>query len=135
MSCSICQHPKRQEIDQALVPAPPPWPLLARNIASAPRPCNATRPTCRQKSAGPKTGSWIIWPGLRFWLSQALEMTMETAQAAQAEGNGRVVLKALAQGTRLITIILKKDIPLDDRTVYELLSSPHWATQTRSSAR
>jgi hypothetical protein len=38
------------------------------------------------------------------------------------------VLKALAQGTRLITIILKKDIPLDDRTVCEILSSPQWTT-------
>jgi hypothetical protein len=51
-------------------------------------------------------------------------MTMQTAQTAQADGNGRLVLQALAQGTRLVTIILKHDLPLDDRVVVEILSSP-----------
>ena len=55
---------------------------------------------------------------------------MQTAQAAQAEGNFKLVLQAIAQGTRLIKIILKQDFPLDSRLVYEILASDQWATQT-----
>ena len=40
-------------------------------------------------------------------------MAMQTAQAAQAEGNSKVVLQAIPQGTRLIDIILKQDFQLD----------------------
>ena len=54
---------------------------------------------------------------------------MQTAKAAQAEGNGKLVLQALRQGTRFITIILKQDLHLDDRVVYEILASPQWSTQ------
>ena len=56
-------------------------------------------------------------------------MAMATAKAAQTEGNGKLVLQALRQGTRLITIILKQDLHLDDRVVYEILASPQWSTQ------
>ncbi len=56
-------------------------------------------------------------------------MTMQAAQAAQAEGNGKVVLQAISQGTRLINIMMKHDLPLDDRLVYEILASPQWTTQ------
>ena len=40
-----------------------------------------------------------------------------------------MVLQAIQQGTRLITIILKQDFPLNDRVVYEILASPEWSTQ------
>ena len=56
-------------------------------------------------------------------------MTMQTAKAAQAEGNGKIVLQAVSQGTRLIKIILKQDLHLDDRVIYEILASSDWSTQ------
>ena len=56
-------------------------------------------------------------------------MAMATAKAAQAEGNVKLVLQALRQGTRLITIILKQDLHLDDKVVYGILASPQWSTQ------
>ena len=54
---------------------------------------------------------------------------MQTAQAAQAEGNFKLVLQAIGHGTRLIKIILKQDFPLDSRLIYEILASPQWVTQ------
>ena len=56
-------------------------------------------------------------------------MISQTAQAAQAEGNFKVVLQAARQGTRLITIILKQDFQLDDTIIYQILASPQWTTQ------
>ena len=130
MSCTICQHPQRQEIDQA----------LNRRVRhpGCPRPgySLSTSALHRHKAhlqAKVSRAQGQLQDNLRqgclFWLSQALEMTMQTAQAAQAEGNGKLVLQALAQGTRLVTIILKQEFQLDDRVVYEILASPQWATQ------
>ncbi len=131
MSCSICQHPKRQEIDQALVAGSATLAALSQEYRLSTSALQRHKAHLQAKVSRAKDRLLDnLHQGCVFWLSQALEMTMQTAQAAQAEGNARVVLKALAQGTRLITIILKKDIPLDDRTVYEILSSPQWATQT-----
>jgi hypothetical protein len=67
-----------------------------------------------------------------FWLSQTLEMTMATATAARAEGNYKLLLQAVSQGTRLVNMLLKQEVPLDDRLVYAILSSPRWAAQTES---
>ena len=39
------------------------------------------------------------------------------------------MLQAVSQGTRLINIIMKHDLPLDDRLVYKIITSPQWATQ------
>ena len=68
--------------------------------------------------------------GCIFWLSQALEMAMATAQAAQTEGNAKIVLQALGHGTRIITLILKQDFQLDPKVVFGILASDQWATQT-----
>ena len=59
-----------------------------------------------------------------FWLSQTLEMTLRTAQTAEVEGNGKLLLQAVSQGTRLVNIIMKHDLPLDDRLVYKIITSP-----------
>jgi hypothetical protein len=130
MSCSICQHPKRPEIDQALVAGSATLAALGqayglstsalhRHKAHLQAKCDQAQDRLQDQ----------VRQGCLFWLSQALEMTMQTATAAQTEGNGRLVLKALAQGTRLITLILKQDLRLDSNLVFEMLSSPQWATQ------
>jgi hypothetical protein len=130
MSCSICQHPKRHAIDQALIAGSATLAALSQQYGLS------TSALHRHKAhlqARCQRAQDLVQDHLRqgclFWLSQALEMIMQTAKAAQTDGNGKLALKALAQGTRLITIILKQDIQLDPRIVYELLSSPQWADQ------
>jgi hypothetical protein len=130
MPCTICNHPQRQKIDQALVAGSATLAVLSQEYGLS------TSALHRHKAhlqAKVRRAGDQLQDNLRqtcvFWLSQALAMAMQTAQAAQAEGNSRLVLQALAQGTRLINIILKQDLQLDDRVVYEILASPQWAAQ------
>ena len=131
MSCTICNHPQRQAIDQALIAGSATLTTLSQEHGlstsalhrhKAHLQANVTRAKDRLREN--------LRQGCLFWLSQALEMTMQTAQAAQADGNAKIVLQAVRQGTRLINIILKQDLPLDDRVIYQILASPQWATQT-----
>jgi hypothetical protein len=56
-------------------------------------------------------------------------MAMQVAKTAQVEGNSNLILRALAQGTRLANIILKQELNLDDRIIFEILANPQWASQ------
>jgi hypothetical protein len=130
MPCTICQHPKRPDIDQALLTGSATLPALSQEYGLSTSALHRHKAHLQAKvSRAQNQLQDNLRQGCIFWLSQALAMTMQTAKAAQAEGNSRLVLRALAQGTRLVTIILKNDIPLDDRVVYEILSSPQWAAQ------
>ncbi len=130
MSCTICQHPKRQDIDQALIAGSATLTALSQEYGLSTSALHRHKAHLQTKVNRAKDRLQDnLRQGCLFWLSQALEMAMQTAKAAQAEGNGKVVLQALQQGTRLLTIILKQDIHLDDRVVYEILASPQWTTQ------
>ncbi len=130
MPCTVCQHPQRRDIDQALITGSDTLATLSQEYGLS------TSALHRHKAhlqANVNRAKGKLQDNLRqgcfFWLSQALEMAMQTAKAAQAEGNGKVVLQAIRQGTRLLNIILKQDFQLDDRVVYDILASPQWATQ------
>ena len=131
MSCTICQHPKRQEIDQALIAGSTTLAALSQEYGLS------TSALHRHKAhlqANVNRAQDQLQNNLRqgciFWLSQALEMAMATAKAAQTEGNFKVVLQALGHGTRIINLILKQDFQLDPKVVYEILASPQWTAQT-----
>ena len=130
MSCTICNHPDRQAIDQALVAGATLAALSQQYQLSTSALHRHKAHLQAQVNRGKDRLLDNVRQGCLFWLTQALEMIMQTASTAQAEGSHKLVLQALAQGTRLITIILKHDLPLDDRTVFELLSSPQWADQS-----
>ena len=130
MPCTVCQHPKRRDIDQALITGSATLAALSQEYGLS------TSALHRHKAhlqANVNQAKAQLQDHLRqgciFWLSQALEMSMQTARTAQAEGNGKVVLQAIRQGTRLINIILKQDLQMDDRIVYEIMASPQWSTQ------
>lgn len=130
MSCTICQHPKRPEIDQALMTGSATLAALSQEYGLSTSALHRHKAHLQAKVSRAKDR---VMDNLRqtclFWLSQALEMTMQIAQSAQAEGNVKLVLQAVRQGTRLITIILKQELPLDDTLLYATLASPQWATQ------
>jgi hypothetical protein len=131
MNCSVCNHPERPAIDQALVSGSNTLVALAQKYNLSTSALHRHKAHLQAKVGRAKAKLMEhLHQGCIFWLSQALEMTMQTAQAAQAESNANVVLRALSQGTRLVNIILKHDLPLDDRLVYEILISPQWANQT-----
>ena len=131
MSCTICQHPKRQEIDQALIAGSSTLAALSQEYGLS------TSALHRHKAhlqANVNRAKDQLQDNLRqgciFWLSQALEMAMATAKAAQTEGNFKVVLQALGHGTRIINLILKQDFQLDPKVVYGIMASDQWTTQT-----
>ena len=131
MSCTICQHPQRQAIDQALITGSATLAALGQQYNLSTSALHRHKAHLQAKVNRAKDQlQENLRQGCLFWLSQALEMSMQTAQTAQAEGNVRVVLQAIRQGTSLIKIILKQDLHLDDRVIYEILASPQWATQT-----
>jgi hypothetical protein len=130
MSCTICQHPQRQAIDQALMTGSATLVALSQEYGLSTSALHRHKAHLQAKVNRAKDQLQDqLHQGCLFWLSQALEMAMQTAKAAQAEGDGKLVLQALRQGTRFITIILKQDLHLDDRVVYEILASPQWSAQ------
>ena len=46
-------------------------------------------------------------------LNRILELAMQTAEAASAEGNQKVVIQAVREVTRIVALILKMDAPPD----------------------
>jgi hypothetical protein len=130
MPCSICNHPKRQTIDQALITGSATLAVLSQEYGLSTSALHRHKAHLQAKVNQAKDQLQDhLHQGCLFWLSQALEMAMQTAKAAQTEGNGKLVLQAIQHGTRLINIILKKDLHLDDKVVYEILTSPQWSTQ------
>jgi hypothetical protein len=130
MPCTICQHPQRPAIDQALIAGSATLATLSQEYGLSTSALHRHKAHLQAKvSRAQDRLQDNLRQGCLFWLSQAAEMAMQTAKAAQAEGNGKLVLQAIRQGTRLLTIILKQDIHLDDRLVYEILTSPQWTAQ------
>jgi hypothetical protein len=130
MSCTICNHPKRPEIDQALIAGSSTLTALGQEYGLSTSALHRHKAHLQAKVNRAKDQLQDnLRQGCIFWLSQALEMTMQTAKAAQAEGDGKIVLQAVSQVTRLIKIILKQDLHLDDRVIYAILASPEWSTQ------
>jgi hypothetical protein len=130
MSCIICNHPKRQEIDQALVAGSATLNALCQEYGLSISALNRHQAHLRAKVSRARNQLQNnLFQSCYFWLSQALEMAMQTAQTAMAEGNSKLVLQALAQGSRFIKIIQKHDFQLDDGMVYDILTSPQWASQ------
>ena len=130
MSCTICQHPQRREIDQALIAESSTLTALSQEhgLSTSALHRHKAHLQAKVKRAQDQLQD-TLRQGCLFWLSQALEMSMQTAQAAQAEGNYKVVLQAVQQVIRLIGIILKQDFQPDLETVYRILASPQWAAQ------
>ena len=130
MPCTICNHPKRPEIDQALIAGSSTLAALGQEYGLSTSALHRHKAHLQVKvSRAQAQLQDNLRQGCIFWLSQALEMTMQTAKAAQAEGNVKIVLQAVSQVTRLIKIILKQDLHLDDRVIYAILASPEWSTQ------
>jgi hypothetical protein len=130
MSCTICNHPDRQAIDQALAAGSATLVALGQQYGLSTSALHRHKAHLKAKvSRAQDQLQENLRQGCIFWLSQALAMAMQTAKTAQAEGNSKIVLKALAQGTRLVTIILKQDLHLDDRLIYEILANPQWTSR------
>jgi hypothetical protein len=127
VNCSVCHHPERQAIDQALVDGVI-LAALSQQYSLSTSALHRHKAHLQAKVGRAKSKLVdYLQQNCIFWLSRTLEMVLRTAQAAEAEGNYKLVLQAASQGSRLVNIIMKHDLPLDDRLVYQIITSPQWA--------
>jgi hypothetical protein len=131
MPCSVCQHPKRQEIDQALVAGSATLNSLCREhgLSTSALSRHKGHLAVKLHQTGERLQD-ILQQGCLFWISQALEITQNIARAAEAEGNFKLSLQAVSQGTRLVRIIQKQNLSLDRVLLYDIMTSPQWLTQS-----
>jgi hypothetical protein len=126
MKCSVCNHPEKMAIDQAL--------LKGATFAALSKEYNlSTSALDRHKShlqtmilkAIDRFQKNLQHHGA-FWLSRTLDMVERIAKAAEAEGNYRISLQAIRQGTSLLNIINKRECQFDPLMVYAIITSPQW---------
>ena len=88
MSCTVCRHPKRQEIDQALAAGSAPLTALSQEhgLSTSSLHRHKAHLQVKMKQARKRLQN-NLFQSFYFWLAKALEMTMETAEAAKAEKN------------------------------------------------
>jgi hypothetical protein len=130
MPCSVCNHPERQAIDQALLSRSATLAGLSQKYNLSQSALHRHKQHLLKKM--PQTRNRfqdILREGCLFILNSFLESIMRVTQTAGAEGNARLVLQAVRQGTGIIKFMHKQDFPLEPDTVYRLLSSPEWADQ------
>ncbi len=117
MPCTICQHPQCRDIDQALIAGSATLAALSQEYGLSTSALHRHQAHLQAKVNRVKDQLQDnLRQGCLFWLSQALEIAKQTAQVAQEEGNSKLVLQAIQQGTRILGIILKQDLQLDDRS-------------------
>lgn len=130
MTCPICNHPQRQDIDRALLDGKVPLADLSNQFglslpALSRHKQHLQAKVRRAQERLPDT----LRQGCLVTLSMFLGMAMQTAQAASAEGNSGLVLRAITAGIRLVTQITKMDVQFDPDTVYRFLASPELISQ------
>jgi hypothetical protein len=130
MLCTVCHHPQRQAIDRALLSRSATLAQLSQQHDLSQSALHRHKQHLLKKMLQTQNRFQdILREGYLFILNTFLELVMRTAQTAGAEGNSRLVLQAVRQGTGIIKFMAKLDVSLDPDTVYRLLASPQWADQ------
>jgi hypothetical protein len=130
MPCSICQHPQRQEIDQAFLNGAT-LAAVSSQFHLSTSSLDRHKAHLRAKVQRDKNRLQLnLQQYGAFWLSRMLSRVERVSKAAEAEGKYKVVLQAANLGLRLLNAINKPDCPFDDQLILAILSSPQWATQS-----
>ncbi len=130
MKCSVCNHPERSAIDRDLLAGGFSFEALKKKYGPSMSALWRHKKHLLEKMAqAEKRFLDNLRLGVLLKLNSRLERNERTAQAAEAEGNSRLVLQADRDATRILTYIDKMAIRLDQDTIYRLLASPQWAQQ------
>ena len=128
MPCTVCNHPQRQAIDLALLNRSATLAGLSRQHHLSQSALHRHKQHLQKKMLATQNRFQdTLREGCLFILSSFLEMVCRAAQTAGAEGNSRLLLQAVRQGTGIIKFMAKLDFALDPDTVYRLLDSFQWA--------
>ena len=128
--CTICHHPQRQAIDQALLAENATLAALSQqygpSISSLFRHKKHLEEKMRQTRQRLKNSQA---QGCLFKLNAFLDHVQRAVRTAEADGNVDQVLKGSHVGSRIIHQINQMEVPLELDTVYRLISSPQWTSQ------
>jgi hypothetical protein len=130
MSCTVCNHPQRQEIDLALLNRSATLAQLSQQHRLSTSALHRHQQHLQQKTAQALNRLQdLLREGYLFKLNQLLEMVYRAGQMADAAGNSRQLLQAVRQATNIMKFMAKLDSSLTPDTAHRLLASPQWADQ------
>ncbi len=130
MKCTVCNHPERYAIDRALLAGGNSFEDLKQKFGpSLSALWRHKKHLLKRVQEAEQRFRDNLRLGILLNLNRRLERNDRTAQAAEAEGNSRLVLQADRDAFRILTYIDKMEIQLDPDTVYRLLAPPEWAQQ------
>lgn len=130
MSCTVCNHPERQAIDLALLNRTATLAQLSAKHQLSQSALHRHKQHLLKKMGETQNRfQEMLREGSLFILNTFLNAVMDVAQTAGAEGDTRLTLQAVRQGTAIIKFMHKQDVPLSPDTVYRLLESPQWLEQ------
>ena len=112
MSCTVCNHPERQAIDEALLARTATLAQLSQQHHLSTSALHRHKQHLQKKM--PQVSSRfqdLLSEGCLVILNSFLELIIRTARTADAEGNSRLVLQAVRQGTAILKFMHKLDFP------------------------
>ena len=128
--CTICHHPQRHDIDQALLAENAAFADLSRKYGLSLSALWRHKKHLQEKM---RRAAERLQHRLRqdclFQFNEFLETARHLNRTALADGDARRALQAIREGTRILNFITKLDVRLDADTVYRLLASPQWVSQ------
>ena len=128
MSCTICNHPERRAIDLALLNRTATLAQLSVQHHLSTSALHRHKQHLLKKMARAQNRFQdLLREGYLLTLNKFLDMVHRAADTAHAEGNSRLLLQAVRQGTNIMKFMVKLDSSLPADTVHRLLASPQWA--------
>ncbi len=130
MKCTVCNHPQRHDIDQALLAGNATYAALSQQHGLSISALFRHKKLLNFKMAQVEKDLLNnLRQGTLFQFNDFLEQTKHLARTAGADGNSRQALQAVCAGTRILNFITKLDVQLDQDMVYRVLASPQWLEQ------
>ena len=128
MNCTICQHPQRQAIDLALLNRTATLARLSEQHRLSTSALHRHKQHLLHKMAQAQNRFQdLLREGYLFKLNKFLEKVLRVVDTAGAEGNDRLLLQAVRQGTGIMKFMAQLDSSFSPETVHRLLASPQWA--------
>ncbi len=130
MTCTVCNHEQRHDIDRALLAGSATLADLSQKYSLSKSALHRHKQHLVAKMCrAEKRVQDNLRLGYLFKLITFLGFAMSTAQNASAAGDSRLTLQAIREGTRIITLMTKMDLQFDELTVLSLLASPQWSQE------
>jgi hypothetical protein len=128
MPCTICSHPRRQDIDLALLNRTATLTQLSTQHGLSTSALSRHKLHLLKKMDQAKSRFQdMLREGYLFILNKSLEKVWWAVQTAEAAGDSRQLLQGVRQATDILKFMAKLDGAFTADTVHRLLASTQWA--------